>query len=57
MNSVVRPKQTKVIDTFGYLLNLSGLNVKLAVKPVPMIIGTDSNDPALEEDITNIAND
>ncbi len=57
MNSVVRPKQTKVIDTFGYLLNLYGLNVTLAVEPVPMIIGTDADDIAVEEDITNIAND
>jgi len=57
MNSVVRPKQTKVIDTFGYLLNLYGLNVTLAVEPVPMIIGTDADDIAVQEDITNIAND
>ena len=57
MNSVVRPKQTKVIDTFGYLLNLSGLNVRLAVGPVPMIVGTKADDVAIEEDITNIAND
>ena len=57
MNTVVRPKQTKVIDTFGYLLNLYGLNVTLAVEPVPMIIGTDADDIAVEEDITNIAND
>ncbi len=57
MNTVVRPKQTKVIDSFGYLLNLYGLNVTLAVEPVPMIIGTDANDIAVEEDITNIAND
>jgi hypothetical protein len=57
MNTVVRPKQTKVIDTFGYLLNLYGLNVTLAVEPVPMIIGTDADDIAVEEDITNIANE
>ena len=57
MNTVVRPKQSKVIDTFGYLLNLYGLNVKLAVEPVPMIIGTDADDAAIEEDITNIANE
>ncbi len=57
MNTVVRPKQTKVIDSFGYLLNLYGLNVTLAVEPVPMIIGTDADDIAVEEDITNIAND
>ena len=57
MNTVVRPKQTKVINSFGYLLNLYGLNVTLAVEPVPMIIGTDVDDIAVEEDITNIAND
>jgi hypothetical protein len=57
MNTVVRPKQTKVINTFGYLLNLYGLNVRLAVEPVPMIIGTDADDAAIEEDITNIANE
>ncbi len=57
MNTVVRPKQTKVINSFGYLLNLYGLNVTLAVEPVPMIIGTDADDIAVEEDITNIAND
>ena len=57
MNTVVRPKQTKVIDTFGYLLNLYGLNVRLAVEPVPMIIGADADDAAIEEDITNIANE
>ena len=57
MNTVVRPKQTKVIDTFGYLLNLYGLNVRLAVEPIPMIIGTNADDIAVEEDITNIAND
>ena len=57
MNTVVRPKQTKVINTYGYLLNLYGLNVTLAVEPVPMIIGTDADDIAVEEDITNIAND
>jgi len=57
MNTVVRPKQTKVIDTFGYLLNLYGLNVTLTVEPVPMIIGTDADDIAVQEDITNIANE
>ncbi len=57
MNTVVRPKQTKVINTFGYLLNLYGLNVRLAVEPVPMIIGADADDAAIEEDITNIANE
>ncbi len=57
MNTVVRPKQTKVINTYGYILSLAGWNVKLEVEPVPMIIGTDAEDPALEEDITNIAND
>ena len=57
MNTVVRPKQTKIIDTYGYILSLAGYNVKLEVEPVPMIIGTEADDPALQEDITNIAND
>ena len=57
MNTVVRPKQSKVLDTYGYLLNLAGYNVRLEVEPVPMIIGTDANDPAVEENITNIANE
>ena len=57
MNTVVRPKQSKVLDTYGYLLKLSGYNVKLEVEPVPMIIGTEANDPAVQEDITNIANE
>ena len=48
-------KQTKILNTYGYILNLAGYNVKLEVEPVPMIIGTDEDDPALEEDITNIA--
>ena len=55
MNTVVRPKQTKIINTYGYILKLAGFNVKLEVEPVPMIIGTEADDPALEEDITNIA--
>ena len=55
MNTVVRPKQTKILNTYGYILSLAGWNVKLEVEPVPMIIGTDQDDPALEEDITNIA--
>ena len=55
MNNVVRPKQTKIINTYGYILKLAGFNVKLEVEPVPMIIGTEADDPALEEDITNIA--
>ena len=54
-NTVVRPKQTKILNTYGYILSLAGWNVKLEVEPVPMIIGTDQDDPALEEDITNIA--
>ena len=57
MNTVVRPKQTKVLDTYGYILSLAGWNVKLEVEPVPMLIGTDTDDPALAEDITNIANE
>ena len=57
MNTVVRPKQTKILNTYGYILGLAGYNVKLEVEPVPMIIGTDAEDPAVEEDITNIAND
>ena len=57
MNTVVRPKQSKIIDTYGYILSLAGFNVKLEVEPVPMIIGTEADDPALQEDITNIAND
>ena len=57
MNTVVRPKQSKIIDTYGYILSLAGYNVKLEVEPVPMIIGTEADDPALQEDITNIAND
>ena len=57
MNTVVRPKQSKIIDTYGYILSLAGFNVKLEVAPVPMIIGTEADDPALQEDITNIAND
>ena len=55
MNTVVRPKQTKILNTYGYILKLAGFNVKLEVEPVPMIIGTEADDPALEEDITNIA--
>ena len=55
MNTVVRPKQTKILTTYGYILKLAGFNVKLEVEPVPMIIGTEADDPALEEDITNIA--
>ena len=55
MNTVVRPKQSKVLDTYGYILRLAGFNVTLEVEPVPMIIGTDAKDPAVEEDITNIA--
>jgi hypothetical protein len=55
MNTVVRPKQTKILNTYGYILKLAGYNVKLEVEPVPMIIGTEADDPALEEDITNIA--
>ena len=54
-NTVVRPKQTKILNTYGYMLKLAGFNVKLEVEPVPMIIGTEADDPALEEDITNIA--
>jgi len=57
MNTVVRPKQSKVLDTYGYLLNLAGYNVRLEVEPVPMIIGTEAEDPAVQEDITNIANE
>ena len=57
MNTVVRPKQSKVIDSYGYILSLAGYNVKLEVEPVPMIIGTEADDPALQEDITNIANE
>lgn len=57
MNTVVRPKQTKVLNTYGYILSLAGWNVKLEVEPVPMLIGTDTDDPALAEDITNIANE
>lgn len=55
MNTVVRPKQTKILNTYGYILKLAGFNVKLEVEPVPMIIGTEADDPALEENITNIA--
>ena len=55
MNTVVRPKQTKILTTYGYILKLAGFNVKLEVEPVPMIIGTEADDPALEENITNIA--
>ena len=55
MNTVVRPKQTKILNTYGYILKLAGFNVKLEVEPVPMIVGTEADDPALEEDITNIA--
>jgi capsid portal protein len=55
MNTVVRPKQTKILNTYAYILSLAGYNVKLEVEPVPMIIGTDEDDPALQEDITNIA--
>ena len=29
MNTVVRPKQTKILNTYGYILNLAGYNVKL----------------------------
>ena len=57
MNTVVRPKQKKLLNTFGYLLNLHGLNVKLEIIPVPMLIGTDEDDPAVEENITNISQD
>jgi hypothetical protein len=57
MNTVVRPKQTKIINTFSYILSLYGLNVRIEVEPVPMIIGTDEDDPALQEDITNIADE
>lgn len=57
MNTVVRPKQSKVLDTYGYLLNLAGYNVTLEVEPVPMIIGTEAKDPAVQENITNIANE
>jgi len=55
MNTVVRPKQTKILNSYAYILSLAGYNVKLEVEPVPMIIGTDATDPALQEDITNIA--
>ena len=55
MNTVVRPKQKKVLSTYGYLLRLFGLNVTLEIEPVPMLIGTEADDPALEENITNIA--
>ena len=55
MNTVVRPKQTKILTTYGYILKLAGFNVKLEVEPVPMIIVTEADDPALDEDITNIA--
>lgn len=55
MNTVVRPKQTKILNSYAYILSLAGYNVKLEVEPVPMIIGTDQDDPALQEDITNIA--
>ena len=55
MNTVVRPKQTKILNTYGYILKLAGFNVKLEVEPVPMMIGTEADHPALEEDITNIA--
>jgi hypothetical protein len=55
MNTVVRPKQTKILNSYAYILSLAGYNVKLEVEPVPMIIGTDEDDPALQEDITNIA--
>jgi hypothetical protein len=57
MNTVVRPKQKKVLSTYGYLLKLFGLNVKLEIEPVPMLIGTEADDPALEENITNIASE
>jgi len=57
MNTVVRPKQKKLLNTFGYLLNLHGLNVKLEIIPVPMLIGTDEDDPAVEENITIISQD
>jgi len=57
MNTVVRPKQKKVLSTYSYLLRLFGLNVTLEIEPVPMLIGTEADDPALEENITNIASE
>ena len=52
MNTVVLPKQKKILRTFGYMLNLYGLNVKLEIEPTPMLIGTEANDPAKQENIT-----
>lgn len=52
MNTVVLPKQKKILRSFGYMLNLYGLNVKLEIEPTPMLIGTDADDPAVEENIT-----
>lgn len=52
MNTVVLPKQKKILRSYGYMLNLYGLNVKLEIEPTPMLIGTDADDPAVEENIT-----
>lgn len=52
MNTVVLPKQKKILRTFGYMLNLYGLNVKLEIEPTPMLVGTEADDPAEQENIT-----
>lgn len=54
MNTVVLPKQKKILSTFGYMLKLWGLNVTLEIEPTPILIGTEADDPAIEENITNI---
>ena len=54
MNTVVLPKQKKILSTFGYMLKLWGLNVTLEIEPTPILIGTEADDPAVEENITNI---
>jgi len=52
MNTVVLPKQKKILRTFGYILNLYGLNVNLEIVPAPMLVGTEADDPAIQENIT-----
>ena len=52
MNTVVLPKQKKILRTYGYMLNLYGFNVKLEIEPTPMLVGTEADDPAEQENIT-----
>lgn len=49
--TVIAPKRKKILDTYGFILKMTGLNVKLEVEPRPIVVTNETVEVSSETNV------